>query len=67
MGKPRKPRDIPYVATIDRYFQQYSTKEEVAAHIHQDCHDYSSTKEMRKLAAWLLKAADWLEGRERDE
>lgn len=66
MVKPRKPRDIKVKSDVGFYIQVYRGG---GASIKGDVDSFRDiyANDARKLAAWLLKAADWLEARERDE
>lgn len=64
MGMPRKPRDIPGVANIDLYWEQFSEagdKPNVSVNVVGSKFDQSSVQEMRKIARYMNDAASWLQ------
>ena len=69
--RPRKPKDWDKnFCHTDVYFEQFAEPKsdpKIAFHVQESVFgdDYDNAKDCRKLAAWLLKAADYLEWKEK--
>lgn len=64
MGKARKPGSLKTPFLIKGLYHTLATIKDNGAEVKVGGLD---SDHCRKLAAWLLKAADWLEARERDD